>query len=229
MSAIDALLERIAIVTEDHDDRWTPDEDAYLRRNLGFLPEEAMAEHLGRSPVGLHLRWKRDLRLPAPSKDPRYITARQLEDALGVDVHTICHWVESGMLKGEIMPGGRHIHRILKTDLVAWLLDPQNWVHFKIDKVRDPVLRLLLESKQVEWGDEWWMTPQVAEQLEINTREVQCYIKIGLIQARRVSNRAGRHPDPYWANWFVLRSEATRPELKAEVTRRKRKKGEVVG
>ncbi len=222
MTAVDTLLERIAIMTGDHDDRWTPEEDDYLRQNLGFLDEETMAAHLRRSVIGLHLRWERDLRLPAPSKDPRYITARRLGDALGVDVHIICHWVESGMLQGEIVPGGRHIHRILKTDLLAWLLDPQNWVYFKIEKVRDPQLRRLLEEKQKAWGDEWWMTPRIAEHLEINTRDIQRYIKIGLIQGRRVLNRHGRYPNPYWANWFVLRSEATRPELKAEVTRRKR-------
>lgn len=213
MIDIDALLERVAIVNGDKGKEWSQAEDDFLRENLGRLTDSEIGEQLGRTEVAVHLRWKRDLRLPAPSKDPMYITANRIAMLLGADGHTVCHWIDAGMLPGEIVAGGRYIRRVLKNDLLNWLCHPDNWVYFRFERVRDPNLRMLLENARAGWGDEWWTTRQVADYWEVDVGDVKRHIKMGRLQARHVPNRHGRYPNPRWANWFVLKSEAERVDL----------------
>src|SRR3972149_12237486 len=99
---------------------WLPEEEEYLRSHLGFLEETQIAEALGRSQIGVHLRWSRDLHLPAPSKHPDYLTAQQIAKRLGEDAHKVCSWIDRGLLHGEIVPGGRKIRRVRQTMLVRW-------------------------------------------------------------------------------------------------------------
>lgn len=213
MSAMDVMLDRLTIINGEVDKRWSQEDDDFLKENLGFLSEEDIAKKLKRTVQAVHLRWKRDLHLTAPSKDPRYITGNRIAEALGVDVHVTVYWIDRGLLPGEILPSPRLIRRVLKSELIKWILDTNNWVYFKPERVPDPNLRRLIEQKKVEWGDEWWTTPQVAEHLGISTKDVLRYIQLGRIKARRVPGRGGRHSNPYWANWFILKSEATRPDI----------------
>ena len=192
---------------------WAGEEDEFLRSHLGFLEETQIAEQLGRSPNAVHLRWSRDLRLPAPSKHPDYLTAQQIAKRLGEDAHKVCSWVDRGLLPGEIVPGGRKIRRVRKAVLLRWLVNPDNWIWFNIEKVRDLHLRRLLELKRERWGDEWWTTRQVADYHGVDVGDVKRYIKLGKIKAVQARNRGGRHNHNYWAHWFVLRSEATRSDL----------------
>jgi hypothetical protein len=73
-------------------------------------------------------------------------------------------------------------------------------------------LRRLLELKQERWGDEWWTTRQVADYHGVDVKDVTRYIKLGRIKGVQARNLGGRD-NGYWAFWFVLRSEATRPDL----------------
>ena len=192
---------------------WLPEEEDYLRSHLGFLEETQIAEALGRSQIGVHLRWSRDLHLPAPSKHPDYLTAQQIAKRLGEDAHKVCSWIDRGLLHGEILPGGRRIRRVRKAVLLRWLVNPDNWIWFEIEDVRDPQLRRLLELKRERWGDEWWTTRQVADYHGVDVGDVKRSIKLGRIRAVQARNRGGRHNHNYWAYWFVLRSEAIRPDL----------------
>jgi hypothetical protein len=192
--------------------RWTEEEDEYLRSHLGFLEETQIAEHLGRSQMAIHLRWSRDLHLPAPSKHPDYLTAQQIAKRLGEDAHKVCSWIDRGLLPGEIMPGGRKIRRVRKIVLLRWLLNPANQIWFDINRARDSKYRRLLELKRERWGDEWWTTRQVADYHHVDVGDVKRYIKLGRIKAVQARNLGGRD-NGYWAFWFVLRSEATRPDL----------------
>jgi excisionase family DNA binding protein len=135
---LDMILNRLEIVSGGKEKEWSQADDLFLSENLGFMEESEIAKTLGRTIVAVHLRWKRDLNLPAPSKDPRYITGHQIAEVLGVDGHTAVWWIDSGLLPGERLPGKRLIRRVSKADLLEWVLYPDNWVYFHPDRVRDP-------------------------------------------------------------------------------------------
>lgn len=194
---------------------WMQSEDDFLRQNLGVLPESEIAAALGRTVIAVQLRWKRDLRLPAPSKDPRFLTARQIAKILAVDEHKPGHWIDDGLLPGRAMPSdAEHIRLIRLVDrkvFYRWVANPRNWIWFDIDQVADPSLHSFLQRRRQRWGDEWWTTSQVAAYHGVEVNDVKRYIRLGKLHGVQVPNYAGRHPSPGWARWRVLRSEATRP------------------
>lgn len=191
---------------------WTDDELEFLTRNLGYMEEMDIAAALGRSQLAVHLRWEKYMDLAAPSKHPDYITGNRIAKLIGCDAHKVCSWIDRGMLPGEILPGLRKIRRVRKTTLLRWLLSPKNWIWYDIERVRDLHIRRLLELKRERWGDEWWNTNQVAEYHRVDVQDVKRYIKLGRIQGVQAPNLSGRD-NASWAHWFVLRSEATRPDL----------------
>ena len=199
-------------VTKGKLPHWTEAEDRYLQENLGYIEEAEIARHLGRSLNSIHLRWSRDLHLPSPSKHPDFLTANRIARLLGEDVHKISSWIARGLLQGKILPGGRRIRRVRKEIFLAWLTMPENWIWFDVRKCRDPRLRRQIEAAQAAWGDEWWNTNQVAEFHGVHNSDVVRYIDAGKIQAVHAANRGGRGKNG-WANWFVRKSEATRPGL----------------
>ena len=197
--------------------RWTEAEDEFLRRNLGVLTGSQIAAALGRTAVAVHLRYSRDLRLPSPSKDPRYLTARNIARLLGVDEHKPCRWIDDGLLPGRAMPSDadrpRLIRLVDKKAFYRWVANPRNWIWFDIDLVADPSLRSFLQRRRQRWGDEWWTTPQVAAYHAVDVQDVKRYLQLGRLHGVQSPNYAGRHPQPAWARWRILRSEATRPGL----------------
>ncbi len=213
MSDLDMILDRLVIVGGGKEKEWSRADDDFLCQNLGFMEESEIARTLGRTVVAVHIHWKRDLKFPSPSKDPRYITGHQVAELLGVDGHTAVWWIDSGLLPGERLPGDRLIRRVSKVDLLEWVLDPDKWVYFHPERVRDPNLYRLIERVHQAWNDDWWTTRQAADYLHRDPSCILHNIEMGRIVGRRVSGRSGRHLSPYWANWFVLRSEITRPDL----------------
>jgi hypothetical protein len=207
---------------------WTEPEDEFLRQNLGWLAEDEMAGRLGRTPVAVHLRWKRDLRLPAPSKAPDILTANQVAEGLGVDLHIVAHWIDSGLLPGRRLPNNRVMRVVRRADLRRWLVQPEHWLYFDPERIdRGPhrragdfydedfwrSARRLAGLAHAHWGDEWWRARQVADHHGVTASDVQRFIRSGRIAAVQVRNLSGRHADPHWAPWFVRRSEATRADL----------------
>lgn len=193
---------------------WTPEEDDFLRQNLGFLTDEEMGERLGRSEVAVHLRWERDLHLPAPSKNPDYITAHQAARMLGIDGHKIVGWVDHGLIPSRIMAGGRNIRLIKCVHFMMFACSPKNWVWFDPNKVADPKLKRMLKMEQKRWGDEWWSTRQVADHHGADVGDVQRYIKLGYLKSYHLPiSLGGRDHNRKWSNHFVLKSEATRKDL----------------
>lgn len=216
-SELDALINfaiRGAERERVHSRKWTAAEDQFLKDNLGKLTNKEMGRALGRSHLGVHLRWSRDLHLPAPSKAPGVLTAHQAARMLGIDAHKIAHWVDKGFIPGRMMAGGRKIRLINRQDFITWLLEPEHWIYFDIHQVKDAELKKQLKHAAKEWGDEWWATPKVAQYHGVITSDVKRYIKLGRIKATQIQHSlGGRHPDQYWAYWFVLKSEATRVDL----------------
>lgn len=200
---------------------WTQADDAFLRENLGIISEEAIAEALGRTVVAIHLRWCRELGLPAPSKDPAYITAYQAGLALGLDAgHVVQRWVDSGLLPGERIPfnGARLIRRIRRVTFERWVVKPSNWVYFDPGQVADPHLARLLALRQARWGDAWLTANQAAALCGVSHESVKAAMYRGALPFVRVVNRAGREPRGKprrdmgggfgWGSLFVLRSDA---------------------
>ena len=191
---------------------WSQEEIQFLRDHLGYLNETQIATYLGRSWEAVHLyRQRHDI--PAPSKHPDYVTAEKAAKLLGTDGHKVTHWVDIGLLPGEILPGPRRIRRIRKIALMSWATNPKNWIWFNPEDIIDLHLRRLIELRKERWNDEWWNTNQVAAYHGVDNGDVERYIKHGKIKAVQAVRRDGRS-NGSWANWFILRSEATRPDLK---------------
>jgi hypothetical protein len=194
---------------------WNEAEDTFIRQNLGWMTDAEMAEALGRSEVAVHLRWDRDLGLPGPSKAPDVITAHKAAEALGIDEHKIAHWTDMGLIPGRIMAGGRKIRLIQRETFRRWVLNPMNWMYFDIHLVQDEELKRLLVKRAQRWGDEWWPTEKVAEYHGVDTGDIKRYIQLGRIRAFQPPySLGGRHPHGGWSRWFVLKSEATRKDIK---------------
>jgi hypothetical protein len=213
---VDELIDlTVQIQAEDRVRQWTEEEDNILRRLHGHLTDQQIGEILGRSKIAVTIHWKRELHLPSPTKDPDYITAYRIARALGVDNHVTPTWIDRGILPGEYIPReDDQLWRRVRIDIfLDWLMDPMNWIWFNIHKVTNPDLKELLAQKEKEWGDEWWTTNQVAAHHHVDNKDVLRFIKAGRIKAIQAHNRSGRNKD-HWANWFILRSEAIRPDLK---------------
>jgi hypothetical protein len=188
--------------------RWTRQEDDFLRQHLGRLPIEAIAARLGRTPVAVTLRWKRDLALPAPSKHPDILTAHLVAYALGVDGHALIKLIDRGLLPGRILPGQRNIRVVRRVALARWAVNPDHWPYFlgsvrDTNRIRDGHLRRLIERQKGRWPDEWWTAGQVARYHGLaNSNPVNRYIHTGRLVGLK------------WGNWFIKRSAATAPDLR---------------
>ena len=192
--------------------KWSLSEDAFLKAALGQLEEEDIARELGRTVIAIHLHWKRDLGLTAPSKVPSVITALGAAKALGIDGHKTAYWVDVGLIPGRLMPGKRKIRLIERVTFMRWACAPVNWVYFDIKKVHDPHLKRLLNLEARRWNDEWWTTREVAKYHHVDPRMVMLSVTLGRLQAFRPPvSLGGRNYGNTWRFSFILKSEATRP------------------
>lgn len=197
---------------------WSEHEDNYLRKNLGFLSEKEMANHLGRTVTAVHLRWKRDLMLTAPSKHPDWITANQVAEMLSLDSHKIAHWCDVGLIPHRVLPNDRRMRMIHKAVLKRWIVNTNNWIYFNWKKVRDTKLRRLCELRAERWGDEWLPTAVAAKYHNVTSKDVlRLILRDELPGVQVVTSLGGRHKDPRWLNWFVRKSDI----LKAHFVRGK--------
>jgi hypothetical protein len=186
--------------------RWTEAEDEFLREKLGWLSLDEIAAHLGRSPNGVKLRYQRELHLPAPSKHPDWLTGHTVARVLGVDGHNVVKLVDRGHLPGRLLPGERMMRVVHRVTLYRWAVNPMHWIFFKpsVDdpgRIRDPHLRRLIQRQKERWDDEWWRSGEVAAYHGVDHTDVNRYIHAGKLRGVK------------WGNWWVLRSEATKPGL----------------
>ncbi len=186
---------------------WTAADEAFLAEHAGHLGDEELAEALGRSAVSIRVR-RRRRGYPGPTVHPDYVTAQGIAKSLGIDVHAVCGWIERGLMAAELAPlADRKIWRVRRVAFYAWALNPLNWVYFirpvrDPERIRDEKLRRLIARRAEQWGDEWWSIGEVADYHGVDAGDVNRAI------------RAGRLPATDWGNWWVLRSEATRPGLR---------------
>lgn len=175
---------------------WTDEEEAFLDDALGHMPIEEIAERLGRTPAAIKIRWTR-LGLNAPSKQPGEVVATRVGRRMGVCGKLIIRLIDEGRMPGRVVPGGRNIHVVTEDDLRRWITRPENWIYFKVERIRDRKLKRLVELAQARWPDEWWTPGQVADFHNLNgTSVVNNAIRRGDLRAVR------------WQNWRILRSDA---------------------
>jgi hypothetical protein len=173
------------------------------------MSDEEIANRLGRTVTAVRLRWKRDLHLTAPSKNPNFITAEQASLLLGLDSHKISHWCDMGLIPFRNMAASRKMRLIYRVTFYRWVVTPSNWIYFDWKNIPDPKLRRLCELRAQRWGDEWWDTPTVAEYHGVTSKDVQRLLYRGELAGVQVTvSRGGRHKDPAWLNWYVKKSDA---------------------
>lgn len=180
--------------------RWRLEEERFLRRSIGRMTDAEIGAVLGRTEAAIKIRRQRK-GMPAHSKRPGWLTGHGAARLLGVDIHNIMMLCERELIPYERIPGERGILALRKRVLYRWAVNPLNWIYFRRETVRDRKLRRLIELRAARWNDEWWTPGQVAAWHGTDDRLVNKRIHAGEIRAVR------------WGNWWVLRSEATRPGL----------------
>lgn len=182
---------------------WTREEEEFVRTHLGWLSEEEIARRLGRSVNAVHIHWEREMRLPAPTRGD-WLPLNQVAIALGIPcAKTVSKWVEKfKLLPARSLALERKVTAIHRQDLKRFAVNPRNWLYFNPARVTDPYLKALVDRQRQRWHDEWWSIGQVAAYHGVSISAVNNNIRKGLIKAVD------------YGNWWVLRSEATRPNLK---------------
>lgn len=196
--------------------KWTAEEEAFVRENHGRITEDKIAAQLGRSPISVHLRIKRELRLVAPSKAPEILTAEQTAWGLGLGCGKSIHrLMDDGLMPGRRLPGMDVTRVIDRQALLLWMLEPMHWIYFRPDRVGSlrcqgnrviadcydfefwELARDLILAASAAWKDEWLTPGQVARELELKwgSRPVNAAILRGALKATR------------WGNWWILRSD----------------------
>lgn len=176
--------------------RWTEEESAFVRDNLGYMSMEEMSHHLGRSVDAIKVHWTRR-GYDAPSRQPGDIVLREVGDMMGMCGKTVKMLVVRGILPGRPIAGsGRGIHVVNRLHLYKWVVQPANWIYFKVERIRDLKIKRLVLLRQSQWDDEWWTTGQVADYHGTISNMVAKHIREGKLPAVR------------WQNYRVLKSDA---------------------
>jgi hypothetical protein len=186
--------------------RWSLSDLRWLDENLPVLNTNELATRLGRTENAIKIVQVRR-GIIVKSKRPGWVTAHQAAALLGIDVHAICFLTDTGRLPSRVLPGGRRIRMIRYVTLLRWAVNPENWLYFfnsmrDTARILDPHLRRLIERQKARWGDEWWTIGEVAAYHGVEHFDVNRAIRRGEIKAVK------------WSNWKILRSEATRPEVR---------------
>jgi hypothetical protein len=171
--------------------RWTREEDEFLRNNLGSIGIEEVAAALGRSVVSIKIRRIRR-GIPAPSKRPGWLTGQDVSRFLGVDVHAVMRWNQSGLMKFDIIPGERGVMNIRQVALYIWATRPEHWIYFKVQNMRDFHLKRLVIRAQEIWGDRWLIIGDAARLIGCNSKSLNMRVNRGKIPEARKNG-----------NWFI--------------------------
>lgn len=188
--------------------RWTDEEDRYLRDNLGRKPLGEIAEALGRSKNALKVHYTRK-GYPTPTNAPGWISLHQASKLLGNDIHAVKGWFEHGIIPGRYaFTKNRDVVMISLSDLKFWATRSQHWPYFDVNKMAPGYLRRLVEKAQARWGDEWLTTRQVADLLGLKAaKAVLTDIQHGYLPAIQCPHIGGRDKAT-WSFWFVRKSDA---------------------
>ena len=165
--------------------------------NLGELSYEEIGERLGRNPKAIEIiRIRKDI--PSASKKPGWLTGMGVTKILGNDIHSVILYNKYGILDFDKVPGDRGILRIKKLRLYMWAINPENWIYFKYENVKDRHLKRLLTLARERWDDEWWTPGQAGAYFGVDSGLINNRILNGTLPAKR------------WGNWWIKRSDVVR-------------------
>ena len=174
---------------------WTAEEKRFLIEKTGYMADEEIGAHLGRSVNAIHVkrvRWQ----IPGPTRRAGWVSTHIAAHALGMDEHSIAKLVKRGLFPAEHVPGRTAILVLRAVTLCRWATRPEHWIYFRVERMGDPHLQRLVTLAQARWGDEWWPIGKAAAY-----HGVTC----------GAMNRAcltGRLPGIDWGNWYVRASDA---------------------
>ena len=171
--------------------RWSEEEEEFLCENIGELSYEEIGDLIGRSANAIKIRQARR-GFPSPSKRPGWLTGNDVARSLGVDIHAVTRWHNSGLMPFDIVPGERGILNIRKVTLYRWATRPDNWIYFKLDRMKDFHLKHLVMRAQEIWGDRWLTIGQASKLLGCNSKSLNMRVNRGRIPEARKNG-----------NWFI--------------------------
>lgn len=175
---------------------WSEEEDEFLHENIGLGYEE-IGNLFGRSTQAIKIRQTRR-GFPSPSKRPGWLTGNDVARSLGVDIHAVTRWHNTGLMPFEIVPGERRILNIRKVTLYRWATRPNHWIYFKVHKMKDFHLKRLVMRAQELWGDRWLTIGEASRRLGCNSKSLNMRINRGKIPEARKNG-----------NWFIPVSAIT--------------------
>lgn len=178
---------------------WTPEEEQFVRDHFRHMSDEEMGQALGRTAIAVKLCRKRHLTsLPPRSHDTALPTAKEVARLLGIGCSkSVTRLIQEGLLPGRTLPLNRHIWGVPWPALVRFAVNPENWIYFKPEHVKDPYLKRLIQMRRARWPDEWWRIGQVA-----------AYYGVSVVAVNKCIHD-GRLPATRWGNWWIKRSDAT--------------------
>lgn len=179
---------------------WSAEEEKFLKNNLGKMTLAEIGEALGRSEHAVKIRFTKN-GYPAPSKHPDELTNLQMARIIGKCGKSTAMMLERGLIPYRELPtdSDRLIRIVKERDFVRWLINPESWIYFKIERMQPGHYRRLVELAQERWPDEWVTTGQAAEIWGTKGRNCQVInrrIREGFFESAR-----------RWGNWWLLRSE----------------------
>jgi len=204
---------------------WTPEEDAYLKANLGILSMKEIGRALGRTVDAVHNRWERDLHFPAPRRNSNWLTLEAFACGLCIDSHSLAKLANQGKIITRRLPGmiaknGHGAIRVIdRKAALAWIADPMHWIYFKPERVgtfpkhgqrhmAKPDVVFWREARAATdellraWKDAWLSPTEAGSLIGLPVDRkgrvfhgIDRAINLGLLKAVR------------WGNWRILRSE----------------------
>src|SRR3972149_1628602 len=86
--------------------RWTPEEEQFLREQIGLMSDAEIGAALGRSAFAIKIHRQRKGK-PAHSKRPGWLTGNGGAKLRGVDVHNVMRLCRRGVLSPPVMSSRR--------------------------------------------------------------------------------------------------------------------------
>ncbi len=166
---------------------WSAEELAFVAEHMGKMSYEEIGAALGRTAVAVKIAQVRR-QLTAGSKQAGWITANGIAKLLGTDVHMVTNWQKFRQLPRTVMAGERRIRLTRMEDLKRWMVRPENWVCFRVERVGDPRLQRLVRLAQERWGDAWWRIGEVAVYHGVATGLVNLHVRKGWLRGNDYGN-----------------------------------------
>jgi hypothetical protein len=182
--------------------RWTAQEREYLRENANRMPLGQIATEMGRSRQAIKIKVGR-YRLGRQVKRDDEISLHDAGELMGKCGKSLCDLHERGVFPARVLPhDGIRALAVSLPRLYRWAVQPQNWVYFDAEGIRDEKLRRLVLLAQSRWPDEWLTTGQVMER--VNGR-----FGHALLHHTDVNRAIVNHglPAVRWYNWRIKASD----------------------